>query len=158
MSKTSLTIFNSTGHFADPRADRSMNAATYAMQVTPGRSRGQTLSDAEWNLIAPYMLPFKTLGRPRTTLLRDVVNVILYLLRSGCPPLSRGRLVAVATQGLPAALDRATPLARQRSVGAHQSPSPDGDATSRGARRQSICRHHRQPVGQDHRKRRPTGL
>ena len=62
-----------------------MNAATYATQVTPGRSRGQALSDAEWNLIAPYMPPPKTLGRPRTTALREVINAILYLLRSGCP-------------------------------------------------------------------------
>ena len=43
------------------------------------------LSDAEWDLIAPYMPPPKTLGRPRTTALREVVNAILYLLRSGCP-------------------------------------------------------------------------
>ena len=32
-----------------------------------------------------YMPPPKTLGRPRTTALRDVINAILYLLRSGCP-------------------------------------------------------------------------
>ena len=31
------------------------------------------------------MTPPRTLGRPRTTALRDVVNAILYLLRSGCP-------------------------------------------------------------------------
>ena len=31
------------------------------------------------------MPPSKTLGRPRTTALRDVINAILYLLRSGCP-------------------------------------------------------------------------
>ncbi len=43
------------------------------------------LSDAEWTLIEPHMPPAKALGRPRTTDLRDVVNAILYLLRSGCP-------------------------------------------------------------------------
>ena len=43
------------------------------------------LSVAEWDLIAPYMPPYKTLGRPRTTALHEVVNAILYLLRSGCP-------------------------------------------------------------------------
>ena len=32
-----------------------------------------------------YAAPSKTLGRPRTTALREVVNAILYLLRSGCP-------------------------------------------------------------------------
>ncbi len=43
------------------------------------------LSDAEWTLIEPHMPPSKALGRPRTTDLREVVNAILYLLRSGCP-------------------------------------------------------------------------
>ena len=49
------------------------------------RRYASDLSDAEWGLIAPYMPPPKTLGRPRTTALRDVINAILYLLRSGCP-------------------------------------------------------------------------
>ena len=49
------------------------------------RRYASDLSDAEWNLIAPYMPPPKPLGRPRTTALRDVVNAILYMLRSGCP-------------------------------------------------------------------------
>ena len=43
------------------------------------------LTDAEWALIAPCMPPAKVVGRPRTTELREVVNAILYLLRSGCP-------------------------------------------------------------------------
>ena len=43
------------------------------------------LSDAEWRVIAPHMPPAKALGRPRTTDLREVVNAILYVLRSGCP-------------------------------------------------------------------------
>ncbi len=43
------------------------------------------LTDAEWALIEPYLPPTKATGRPRTTDLREVVNAILYLLRSGCP-------------------------------------------------------------------------
>ena len=43
------------------------------------------LTDAEWALIAPFMSPAKAVGRPRTTDLREVVNAILYVLRSGCP-------------------------------------------------------------------------
>ena len=62
-----------------------MTAPTDATQVTPGRNRGQALSDAEWNLIVPYMPPPKALGRPRTTALRDAAGAILYMLRSGCP-------------------------------------------------------------------------
>ena len=46
------------------------------------RRYASDLSDAEWDLIAPYMPPPKALGRPRTTALRDVVNAILYLLRA----------------------------------------------------------------------------
>jgi putative transposase len=39
--------------------------------------------DAEWNVIAPLLPNAKTGGRPRTTSLRDVVNAIFYVSRSG---------------------------------------------------------------------------
>ena len=42
------------------------------------------LTDAEWRVIEPHMPAPKALGRPRTTDLREVVNAILYVLRSGC--------------------------------------------------------------------------
>jgi putative transposase len=41
------------------------------------------VSDAQWALIEPH-LPVYPGGRPRTTKLRDVVDAILYLLRTGC--------------------------------------------------------------------------
>ena len=41
------------------------------------------VTDAQWALIEPY-LPDHPGGRPRKTDLRDVVNAILYLLRTGC--------------------------------------------------------------------------
>jgi transposase len=41
------------------------------------------LTDAQWALIEPH-LPVYPGGRPRTTNLRDVVNAIFYLLRTGC--------------------------------------------------------------------------
>ena len=43
------------------------------------------LRDAEWEVLEPCLPSAKVLGRPRTTSLREVVNAILYLLRSGCP-------------------------------------------------------------------------
>ena len=43
------------------------------------------LGDAEWEWIGPYLPPAKTLGRPLTTDLREVINAILYLLRTACP-------------------------------------------------------------------------
>src|SRR5436853_147827 len=41
------------------------------------------LSDAQWSLIEPR-LPVYPGGRPRKTNLRDVVDAIFYLLRTGC--------------------------------------------------------------------------
>lgn len=42
------------------------------------------LADAEFALIAPFLPPPKRGGRSRTTSLREVLNAILYVLRSGC--------------------------------------------------------------------------
>lgn len=36
------------------------------------------LADQEWALIAPFMPPPKRIGRPRTTNLRQVLDVLLY--------------------------------------------------------------------------------
>jgi putative transposase len=41
------------------------------------------VSDAEWEVIGPLLPAAKTGGRPRTTFLRDVVNAIFYVSRSG---------------------------------------------------------------------------
>ena len=42
------------------------------------------LSDKEWALIEPHLLAAKSGGRPRTTDLRQVVDAIFYLVRTGC--------------------------------------------------------------------------
>lgn len=42
------------------------------------------MTDAEWELIAPFMPPGKRTGRPRKTPLREVVNAILYMATTGC--------------------------------------------------------------------------
>ena len=41
------------------------------------------LTDAQWPLIEPH-IPVYPGGRPRKTNMRDIVNAIFYLLRSGC--------------------------------------------------------------------------
>ena len=41
------------------------------------------LSDAEWALLAPLVPPAPT-GRPRTRDMREIVNGIFYILRTGC--------------------------------------------------------------------------
>ena len=43
------------------------------------------LTDEEWKFICPHLPARRDRGRPRTTSLREVVNAILYLLRTGCP-------------------------------------------------------------------------
>ena len=42
------------------------------------------LTDAEWTLLAPLLPPAKRLGRPARVDRREVVNAILYVLRTGC--------------------------------------------------------------------------
>ncbi len=42
------------------------------------------LTNEQWKLIEPLLPPAKTGGRPRSTDLRQVINGILYLVRTGC--------------------------------------------------------------------------
>jgi transposase len=42
------------------------------------------VTDEEWALIEAELPPAKTLGRPRTTELRAVINALLYMLTTGC--------------------------------------------------------------------------
>ena len=42
------------------------------------------MTDEGWNLIMPLLPPAKRLGRPRTTDLREVLNAIRYMARTGC--------------------------------------------------------------------------
>jgi putative transposase len=42
------------------------------------------LSDAEWKCIEPHLPAPKGHGRPRTHDLREILNALFYLLKSGC--------------------------------------------------------------------------
>ena len=42
------------------------------------------LTDEQWKLIEPLLPDAKPGGRPRTTILREVLNALFYLVRSGC--------------------------------------------------------------------------
>jgi putative transposase len=42
------------------------------------------LTDEEWQVLAPLLPPEKTGGRPRKYPMREVLNGIQYVLRSGC--------------------------------------------------------------------------
>ena len=43
------------------------------------------LSDEQWAVLAPLLPSAQTGGRPRSVELREIVNAMLYLLRTGCP-------------------------------------------------------------------------
>jgi len=42
------------------------------------------LTEVQWTILAPRIPAAKPGGRPRTTDMREVVNAVLYVLRSGC--------------------------------------------------------------------------
>lgn len=54
------------------------------MDVSARNSYPTDLTDAQWEIVAPQLPPAKHGGRPRTVNLREVVNTILYLHRTGC--------------------------------------------------------------------------
>src|SRR5690606_16218130 len=46
---------------------------------------GSDVTDAEWSLIAPHLPAPRPCGRRRRWPLREILNAIFYVLRSGCP-------------------------------------------------------------------------
>jgi putative transposase len=42
------------------------------------------LSDAEWDHLEPHLPPPNATGRPRVYRICEIINAILYLVRSGC--------------------------------------------------------------------------
>jgi putative transposase len=42
------------------------------------------LTDAEWGIVKPLIPPAKRGGRPRSVNMREVLNAIIYLLKTGC--------------------------------------------------------------------------
>ena len=50
----------------------------------PTNRYGTDLTDTQWRYIAPNVLIEEDCGRPRTANLREVINAILYISKSGC--------------------------------------------------------------------------
>ena len=46
---------------------------------------GSDLTDAEWQLLMPLLPPAASTGRPRQWPMREMVNALFYVMRSGCP-------------------------------------------------------------------------
>ena len=42
------------------------------------------LTEAQWQVLAPLLPPPATTGRPRTVVLREILNALFYLVRAGC--------------------------------------------------------------------------
>ncbi|AZG78895.1 IS5 family transposase [Methylocystis rosea] len=57
---------------------------TRAQYVRGGMRYASDCTDAEWAIVEPFMPPPSRVGRPRTTLLRDVWNAIQYIAATGC--------------------------------------------------------------------------
>lgn len=51
---------------------------------SPRKPYSTDLTNPEWGLLAPELPPPESVGAPRTTNLREVVNAILYRLHNGC--------------------------------------------------------------------------
>lgn len=58
--------------------------ARQAARSAPRQRYRSDLTDAEWDFIAPLLPKPAQQGRHRVTDLRDVLNAIRYLVRSGC--------------------------------------------------------------------------
>lgn len=54
------------------------------MTSTTRKPYSTDLTDAQWTLIEPLIPPAKHGGRPRTVDMREVLNTVLYLTRTGC--------------------------------------------------------------------------
>jgi transposase len=73
--------------------DQLVDAATQQPNSAPrtakpviitGAGYSSDLSDAEWAMIEPRLPPRNRLGRPPKTETRNVVNALLYMVRTGC--------------------------------------------------------------------------
>jgi len=65
--------------------DLMWNPTTRAQHSRAGLRYGSDVADAEWALLAPLLPAQAACGRRRAWPMREVVNTIFYVLRSGCP-------------------------------------------------------------------------
>lgn len=54
------------------------------METSPRKAYPSDLTDDQWEMIAPLLPPARPGGRGRSVDLREIVNAVLYLTRSGC--------------------------------------------------------------------------
>ena len=95
---------------------------------------GSDLSDAEWEIIAPFMPPPARPRRPREWPLREIINAIFYVLRAGCawrmlpsdfPPMTTvyGWFLRFCREGLFETINHHLVMIDRERVGREASPS-----------------------------------
>lgn len=95
---------------------------------------GSDLTDAEWEIVAPFMPPAAKTGRPRLWTMREIMNAIFYVLRAGCawrmlpkdfPPRSTvyGWFLRFRREGLFETINHHLVMADRERVGRAASPS-----------------------------------
>jgi transposase len=108
--------------------------ATREQYRREGERYASDLTDAEWGLVEGFMPPPSRWGRPRTTLLRAVMDAIQYMAVTGCqwrqlpkdfPPYStvQGYFYAWSRSGLLASINHELVMAARQSVGREASPT-----------------------------------
>ncbi len=102
--------------------------------VREGQRYASDVTDAEWRLIEPLMPAPSSIGRPRTTDLRAVMNAILYMASTGCqwrqlprefPPRStvQGYFYEWSRDGRFVAINHMLVMAAREKAGREASPS-----------------------------------
>ena len=66
------------------RKRRTVPRPPQTATTQPRRRYAPDLTDAQWEILRELLPPAPGGGRPRTTDFREVVNAILYVLRTGC--------------------------------------------------------------------------
>jgi putative transposase len=95
---------------------------------------GSDLTDAEWEILASFMPAAARTGRPRQWTMREIVNAIFYVLRSGCswrllprdfPPRSTvyGWFLRFRRDGLFETINHHLVMADRERIGRAASPS-----------------------------------
>jgi transposase len=127
------------------------NRENYSRKTTRYQS---DVTDEEWRIIGPLLPRPRTTGRPRAWPLREIVNGIFYVMRSGCtwrqlptdlPPWSTVYRWFAAWRDI-CLFERINPRAR------HSRSRTNGEAG------QSIGRYHRQPERENNGGRRTARL
>ncbi len=90
-----------------------------------------TERDAEWNVLEPLLPKPKGFGRPRTVNLREILNAIFYVQRTGC----QWELLPHDLPPHDTAYKYFRALAPQRNLARHTRYSAPSTKTKDGARR-----------------------